>query len=309
MEQMIAVGSPEWHAERRKGLGGSDAAAVFGLSRYKSPLDLYLEKIGEADPVDETWDMARGKALEPLLRQHYADTTGRTVRVPKDAIKSSAHRFMFYNPDGLTDDNRLVEFKTAAYDQDWGMEGSDDIPMSYLLQVQHGMVVTGLKVADVTVSIGGCKPKYFVVEEDKELQETLIKGEAMFWARVQGAVPPPPSTREDVARLFPVSLETEVAADEEVLALLRGLARVKHQLKELEQQQEGLETAIKVFVGSNERLVDPDTGDFLATWKSGVGAKRINTTKLKQLYPDIAEAVTELGDPVRRFLIKQPKKG
>lgn len=40
--------SKEWHEERKKGIGGSDAAAVLGMDPYRSPLAVYYDKILEA---------------------------------------------------------------------------------------------------------------------------------------------------------------------------------------------------------------------------------------------------------------------
>ena len=37
----------DWLKYRRRGIGGSDAAAVYGISRYKSPFELWLDKTGQ----------------------------------------------------------------------------------------------------------------------------------------------------------------------------------------------------------------------------------------------------------------------
>ena len=42
----------EWLSVRNKGVGGSDAAVAVGLSQYKSPLELWLEKTGRK-PADD----------------------------------------------------------------------------------------------------------------------------------------------------------------------------------------------------------------------------------------------------------------
>jgi putative phage-type endonuclease len=303
MTQAMIQGSAEWHAHRATGIGGSDAAAVLGLSKYKTKYQLFLEKTGQAEPQDETWEMGRGKALEPLLRQHYSDTTGRVVMLPKTALRSEKYPFMLYNPDGLSDDGRLVEFKTASYGKEWGEVGSDEIPQEYLLQVQHGMVVTGLNVTDVTVSVAGNAPRYFVVEADKELQEMVIETEAAFWSDVQSGIAPEPTTNDDVAKMHRFVNGESIVATEEISIFLRELHFVRDKIKDCEIEKERLDVIIKNFMGSAEFLVNAN-GLPLATWKQQAGAKRINADKLRKSYPDVAADVTEQGEPQRRFLLK-----
>ncbi|WP_299074767.1 lambda-exonuclease family protein [uncultured Paraglaciecola sp.] len=293
-----------WHAMRRQGIGGSDAAPVVGLSKWSTPLDIYLDKKGEREPVDETWEMSRGKALEPLLRQHYADTTGREVFVPNEPLKCEKYPFMIYNPDGLSNDNRLQEFKTAAYGSGWGVEGSDDIPTEYIIQVQHGLIVTGLEIADVTVSIAGNEPKYFIIKEDKELQEMIIEREHDFWQKVLDSTPPDPTTNQDVAKIYKSVNGEAIVADAGALALLHELKGIKNQIKALELEKESYEVQIKNYMKENEVLVAEDGVTKLATWKRQKGSTRIDSKLLKAQSPDIYDLYSKTGDPVRRFLLK-----
>jgi putative phage-type endonuclease len=300
----IIQGSKEWHAERAKGIGGSDAAAALGLSKWKTPFQLYLEKIGEAEPQEETWEMARGKIMEPLLRQHYADTTGRAIFVPKDAIVHPKYSFMRYNPDGLSEDGRLQEFKTATFGREWGEEGSDAIPIEYLIQVQHGMIVTERSVADCSVSIGGGKPKYFVIEADKELQEMIIEKEAKFWELVETRTLPEPLTRSDVAKMYKAVAGTTIMANSFITEQMRELHKIKYELKQLTTEKEALETIITGYMGEHEVLLAEDGFTIAATWKQAAGARRIDADYLRDVYPDIANACSKQGEPTRRFLLK-----
>jgi putative phage-type endonuclease len=178
-------------ANRLTGLGGSDAAVALGVSPWRTPLELYLEKRGEIPPIDETEPMRWGKLLEPVIRQRYSDMTGRTVRVPP-FMRHPKHEFITAHPDGITDDMRLFEAKTARSADGWGEQGSDQIPQYYLLQVQHYMLVTATPVSDVAVLIGGSDFRTYEVPADVELQEMIVEGEAAFWRRVQEGNPPEP---------------------------------------------------------------------------------------------------------------------
>ena len=61
-----------------------------------------------------------GKRMEPAIRQWYSDQTGRSVRLPDKILYHPVHQFMLASLDGFTDDNRVVEIKTARYSKDWG---------------------------------------------------------------------------------------------------------------------------------------------------------------------------------------------
>lgn len=295
-------GSEQWHADRRLGIGGSDAAAALGLSKWKTPYQLYLEKIGESEPEDESWEMLRGKAMEPALRQHYANEKGHEVITYKTAIVSPKYPWMRYNPDGLTND-RLVEFKTAAYGHGWGVEDTDEIPQEYLLQVQHGMIVADRPITDVTVSIAGNKPKSFVVEADKELQEIIIEREAQFWENVKTLTPPDAISNDDVSRMYRAVNGKSIEITPEISERLTALRDIRTSIKSCEEEKERIEVYIKNFMGENEVLVS-DTHVPLVTWKQQKGSRRIDADALRTNFPDIAAQVTTIGDPIRRFLVK-----
>lgn len=157
----------QWLEERRQGIGGSDVAAILGLSPWKTPFQLYQEKRGESGDFSGNDRTDWGSRLEPTIRQWYADTTGRVVMVPNGIIKSPQHPYMQASLDGLTECGRIVEIKTARSGQDWGEPGTDAIPEYYLTQVHHYMAVTGLEVADVPVSIGGAPPVLYQVTRDR----------------------------------------------------------------------------------------------------------------------------------------------
>lgn len=299
--------SEAWHENRRTFIGGSDAAAVLGLSKWQTPYHLYLEKTGEIEPEAQTWEMSYGKALEPLLRQHYANTTGREVILPHKSIRSEKYPFMGYNPDGLiVSEKRLAEFKTAAYGDLWGEEGTDEIPIEYLLQVQHGLIVLEWDVAEVFASIGGRRPKMpYIVEADKELHEAMIESDHDFWHNhVLAKVPPQITTNADAAIRYRTVNSSPIDATKEIIELLDELNNTKQGQKHLEAEREMLEVKIKSFMGHNNVLKGPE-GEILATWKSCKGSSLIDRDSLKKEMPEIEAKYSITGNPNRMFLTKQ----
>lgn len=70
----------EWLAKRKTGIGGSDVAAVLGLSAFRTPTDVYLDKIDEAEPQKETDAMHFGSLLEDVVASEFARRTGMKVQ-------------------------------------------------------------------------------------------------------------------------------------------------------------------------------------------------------------------------------------
>lgn len=200
--------SAEQLQRRLSGIGSSDAAAAIGLNPYYTAVELWQEKRGEAAPFLGNEATKWGKLLEPAVRQEYAEQTGRVVRLPPDTLVHSKHAFVVCHPDGITDDGRLYEGKTARYPDGWGEPGTDQVPEHYLIQVQHSLMVTGLVVSDVAVLIGGQDFRLYEIAADAELQGSILEAEADFWSHVQTGKRPAfdyrsPGAIEVLKKLYP----------------------------------------------------------------------------------------------------------
>lgn len=108
----------EWLDLRRSGIGGSDASVVCGINRYKSPVELWMEKTGRL-PNQEAGESAYwGTTLEPLVREEFSKRTGIEVRLEKSLLQSEEFPFMQANLDGVCYDPELgdciFEAKTAS---------------------------------------------------------------------------------------------------------------------------------------------------------------------------------------------------
>jgi putative phage-type endonuclease len=293
-------------AQRRTGIGGSDVAAILGLVPRRTPLDVYLEKLGIAEPVEETEPMLWGKLLEPVIRQRYSDKTGRAVYLPTDMLRHHKHTFMVANLDGFTEDKRVFEAKTARTDKGWGEPGSDEVPDAYALQVQHYLFVTGFEVADVAVLIGGSDFRLYHVHADQSLQADLIDAEAEFWGRVlRREEPEPVSFAEAQQRYGRLSVAGVVHASSVVAEAHAQLVRIRDEMKELEAREDAAKAEIVKALGdTGDTLISPD-GRTLATWKLAKAPERFDTTAFKAAHPDLAAQFTKPGTPSRRLLIKE----
>ena len=61
----------QWLEERRKGIGGSDAAAIAGLSPWKSPVAVWLEKTGQVEPEEPGEAAYWGTVLEDVVARNF----------------------------------------------------------------------------------------------------------------------------------------------------------------------------------------------------------------------------------------------
>lgn len=247
--------------------------------------------------------MKWGRVLEPVIKQEYAEATGRTVLQPADMLRHAQHGFMVANLDGFTEDRRIVEIKTARTDRDWGEPGSDQVPQEYLLQVQHYMIVTGFQVADVAVLIGGSDFRLYEVPADRELQDMMIAAEADFWRRVQAGDPPEPASLKDAQEKYGRASRAEaVEADAVIAGYLDGLAKLSAQIEDLQAQADERKAKVMAYMAERDTLTI--AGRIAVTWKQQAGARRFDSTAFKAAHPALYDQFLKQGEPSRRFLLK-----
>ena len=253
--------------ERQTSIGASDAGPALGLSRHKTQYQLWEEKTASEIIQFDNPILRRGRMFEPIIRQMYSNETGRAVKkVPK--MTSERYPFMSASPDGYVEDGkRYIEIKTARNKREWGEPGTDEIPLPYMIQVQHGLIVTGLEVADIPVSFSLDDFAIYEVPADKELQEMIIEKEAAFWELVKNRIPPEPSNYVDVYRRFAQSMPKSIQADSDIAGAIQALRSIKLSQKELKEREDQLKTMIGKFMAESDTLIDFD-GNTLATWRT-----------------------------------------
>jgi putative phage-type endonuclease len=293
----------DWLAKRSKGIGGSDAAAICGVSPYKTPLMVWEEKRGLLKEQQDNDAMFWGRTLEPIVRQRYSDVTGQDVLLPTEILKSEQYPFMLANIDGLTREPKGVEIKTAGYPTGWGEPGTDEVPIGYIFQCAHYSIITAIPVWDIPVLIGGRDFRIYTVEPDRELKELIIEKEAEFWQMVQDGTPPNPVNYEDVIRLYRKSEAKQVTATEDVEFWTEALRKVRSELKTLEQNEQEAKRRIMEFMADADTLLNIE-GQTICTWKTGKPAKRFDVKTLQKLQPETYSQFLVEGEPTRRFLLK-----
>lgn len=271
----------EWREARRIGIGGSDVAAIMRLNPYRSPLDVYLDKLGELRQPEEDNEAAYwGTTLEDVVARHYAKVNAVTVKKNNHILISREYPHMIANIDrdvfSRVDGHYGYEGKTTSA---WKVSDWDDdsAPVGYVLQVQHYMIITGLPFFDIACLIGGNKFVQRRIYSDPDLQEEIIKAEAEFWARVENRLPPEwdgsQSAWDVLALMYPksqpgkvVRLPEELYGD--ILAyqrLDRERLDLNAQAKAMEKQRDEYKQRICAAIGDAETGI---LGDMEITYKT-----------------------------------------
>src|SRR6185437_1023395 len=81
----------EWLAARQSGIGSSEAATACGINPYDTPLSLYLRKIGQGEPIEETAAMRWGSRLEPVIADAYSEETGYGYQCAQLFLRHAEH--------------------------------------------------------------------------------------------------------------------------------------------------------------------------------------------------------------------------
>ena len=186
----------QWRARRREGVGGSDVAAIMGLSPYRAPYEVWAEKVGltEGPDLSQVEAVRWGSILEQPIIDRYAELhPERRVERVNAMCRSLARPWAQASLDAQVHDPDLgwgvLEIKTAGLrrEADW----ADGVPLHYLTQVTHYLSVTGRPFADVAVLIGGQEYREFRVVRDSDDVAAVTRAVDAFWhGYVEARVPP-----------------------------------------------------------------------------------------------------------------------
>lgn len=281
--------------KRKQGIGGSDVAAICGLSKFKTPFEVYLEKTEEDIPQDHNDYIWWGNANEPTIIKKYLDTyPDKTITYP-DTIHHKNHSFLFANVDGLLSDKGILEAKNVGINslKKWGMQYTDDIPVEYLLQVAHYAAILEAPYVHIAAYFGGADFRIYEYIPNKKIEALILEKCINFWENhVLKRIPPPATCYEDNLKLWKESVkDSSKIAPADIIASLQNLDQIKKQKKQLEQQEEDIKTRICSYLGYTEILIDDD-GRSLCSWKTQ-NTNRLDTGLFKKNHPDLYEKYTK----------------
>jgi putative phage-type endonuclease len=182
----LEQGTAAWLAWRHDGIGASEADAILGRNRWKSPAVVLKEKSAPARTSSFTnAAMERGTALEPQARDAYQQRTGYAVEPA--CLQSKALHWLRASVDGICLANkRLVEIKCGekvyAHCARHGC-----VPDYYVGQLQHILAVTGYVGIDFWCYLPDATPQLIHTKRDEGFIRHMLEQETRFWAQVMAA--------------------------------------------------------------------------------------------------------------------------
>ena len=304
----------EWLSVRGQGIGSSDAAVALGISPYKSPLELWLEKTERQAAPDISANDAVfwGTTLEHIIANVYAQRTGAKVRRLNSVLQHPVHPFMLANLDRVvqhpTDGNGILEVKTAGVNSAKFWE--EGVPDSYQCQVLHQLAVTGKPWCDVAVLIGGQDFRVYRILPDQDKMADLIKRETQFWQCVVEDVPPAVDGSESsgraLASLFPSDRgETlDCRDDTDMNRLFSDYWEHRQQRESAEEQEELHKQRLQERLGFASGAV---LSDGKISWRKSKDSTTTDFKRLADEHPDWVKQyeIPKMGS--RRFLVQVGK--
>lgn len=278
----------EWLAARRAGVTASEIAVIMGLSNWSSPYKLFHQKIGVLPPDDMTAVQERGHVLEPHIADKFAQ------RHPEFAVEGDGQT-LFAHPDRpwqMATPDRLVyetylrlpeggyeagghpvaglECKSDASPGDeWGEDGSDQVPVHYRAQVLWNMdvqQVTTWYLACLFVQPWKVRVYEFTLDGDALADLKLMREEARdFLGRIDLGDPPDvdwrPATTETLKRLHPGVEDRDVQVRRMPIISYRAACKA---YKAAEQRKKLAENRLRLLLGNGHRIVSAHTGEVIA---------------------------------------------
>ncbi len=298
----------EWLELRRTGIGGSDCAAALGMSKWQSQLGLWLDKMGQGRPVEETESMYWGTVMEPILLAEFSKRTGKDAQPCPFMFQSVEYPFMLADLDGIVKEEdgstSIIEIKTANSFaiNDW----SDGVPVQYYLQIQHYMATVDLNKTYLCVLLGGNEFQIHEIERDEDTINNIIALEHDFWQKVITKTQPEVDSQSGDAlnAMYPEANHTSLVLADEADSLISDYIQIKAIEDDIKQKKAELENRLKAMLGQSES--GKSKAGFTVKW-SNSSSKRIDTTAMKKEVPELVAKYTKESTS-RRFSVIAPKE-
>lgn len=232
----------EWLEARRQGIGGSDVAAILGLSDWESPYSIWADKLGYLPEKEENEAMRQGRDFEDYVARRFCEATGKKVRRVNRILKHPEQYFMLANIDrDVVGENAGLECKTTSV-MNLKKFRHGEYPENYYCQCMHYMAVTGASKWYLAVLILNKGFHIFEIERDEEEIQALIAAERCFWTLVENETPPVVYGLEATKRAIEAVHHTDESA---APVLLYGEEDALKEWEELKERRKSLDKKIK----------------------------------------------------------------
>jgi putative phage-type endonuclease len=294
----------EFREQRRRYVGGSDIAAILGLSPWKTNVDLWADKVRPPSTDNANRKVkSRGKRWESVVAEmlveelhalgHTVEIVNYNVRYIDPQCEHFACEIDFeIRLDGLQDTVN-VELKTVHpfKAREWGDSGSDDLPTYYTAQAMWGLGITGRRQCIVAPLFGADEIKTFPVVRDEETIAGMRARALRFWnEHVIANVAPEPVELTDLDKIFPKAGDrAALVADEELTGKILRLRAIDKSIKAQQAEYEAIEFEVKRAMRDAPEI--EVRGKSAITWKEREFSF-LDQQALREEFPKIHRALT-----------------
>lgn len=297
----------DWLALRRKTIGGSDAAAIVGLSRYSTPYTIFMDKTGRLPDKPDTEAMRLGRDLEDYVAKRWQEATGKKVRRVQAMLYNPLYPFAHADVDRMViGEDAGLECKTTStldVKQFHGVE----FPEKYYAQCVHYMAVTGAKRWYLAVLVFGRGFFEFTLERDQMEIDALMAAEDGFWnGYVERDTPPPPDGSQATTDALQVVYADSRDEERDLFGretMLDEYMQLKRQKRAIDDRLGEIENYLKEDLQEAER---GRCGAYTVSWKSQQRST-FQPKAFAQAYPNIDLTPFYKTSSTRPFKVMEKK--
>lgn len=296
---------------KKNSIGGSDIAAVLGLSNFRTQLQCWAELTGTLpkENLDDKMQVRLGTKMEAIVAEIFTEDTSKKLQRVNETFVHDRYPFLIGHIDRrVVGERAIVEIKTtSAYNKKNWDEGN--APQEYILQTMFYLGLTKVNIGYLVCLIGNSDLRIVPVVFDKEIYETMVKKAVYFWENfVIPKIMPTVITKDDgstLYQIFPIAdSNKDVVLGDEATALIEILEANQTELIALENQIEQSKNTLKAMLGEAESA---QAGRYRITWKQQT-SKRIDVERLKKEQDVIYGAyLKETSTRVLRYSKKEIK--
>lgn len=313
----------EWLEERRKAIGGSDAAAVVGLNEYSTPYTVWADKTGRLPAKESSEAMRQGTDLEQYVVDRFTELTGKRARKVNAIIKNQKYPWASANIDrDVIGEDAGLECKTTSV-LNLRKFKDGEFPANYYVQCVHYMAITGKKrwylavlvlnqsfmVFQITRDPNAKVPEWCsgsVYVSDDEIS-ALMDAEREFWQFVEKDTPPDFSGAQAetaaLSEIYPAVTDDETVELYDREGTISRYMALKAQIKTLEADLEQCEQILKGDLAEHER---GQSGPYMVIWKPQE-RRSFDAKKYAKDHPDLDLSGYYKTTAYRKFEVKPIK--
>lgn len=265
-------------------IGGSEIAAVMGMSRWCTTLQLWAEKTGklEKEDISKKEEVELGTELEDFVAKKFERKSGLKTRITKSTYEHKKYPYLVSHIDRLIEGrSEILECKTCSAWKLKEWEG-EEIPTEYVLQVQWYLGITEREKGWIACLIGGQKFVWKEILFDKELYEKMVETAVRFVEYFCKENIPPVAVGDDnkiLSSIYEQKKEEAITIDESLNDLIASRELIQEKMKILESDKAQIDARIKQTIGEN---------------KLGITSKyKISWTEQKRTFVDIQKLKKE----------------